>query len=182
MNIFLTCFGVDTRHKENINGYNEIINLLKEKKVVIIPNARLINQNRESAININKELILNNINSKIVDIDKTTINLNDFDVIYFTGGEPKYLMDSIYNANLYNDIIKFIKDKKYKIGQSAGAMIFSKKYLDTSSGKLKILNNGFDISKKIIVPHYNNLPSTILENIPKNIITINDFDKLIKLK
>ena len=29
MNIYLTCYGVDTRHKESINSYDEIIDVLK---------------------------------------------------------------------------------------------------------------------------------------------------------
>lgn len=182
MNVFLTSYGIDTRHIEYINGYKRIIQKLKGLKVAIIPNARLKSQNRSSAINIFNELKKNNIDSKLVDIDTEKFNIKEYDAIYFTGGEPKYLMDSIYNANLFNDIENFINNNGIIIGQSAGAMIFCKDYLDTSTGKLKILHNGFDYTNKIIVPHYNNLNKDILDNLPDNIIAINDNDNLIKLK
>lgn len=44
-------------------------------------------------------------------------------------------MDSIINSGLYNDIKKFIDSGKTIIGQSAGAMIFNKKYIDMSTKK-----------------------------------------------
>ena len=90
-------------------------------------------------------------------------------------------MDSIINAGLFNNIKKFIDKGGIVIGQSAGAMIFNKTYLDTSTKKLLIMNNGFDYANKIIVPHYNNLSKEILDNIPQRIIKINDNDRLIKM-
>lgn len=181
MNIYLTSYGIDTRHKDYMNCYNEIIEILKNKKVVIIPNARLINQKRESAFNVDNELKLNNIYSEIIDIDNEKINLDKYDAIYFTGGEPKNLMTSIYNNELYDPIQKFINDGGIIIGQSAGAMIFNKEYLDTTTSKLKIMNNGFNYSNKIIVPHFDHLPDEILKKLPNNILIIKDTDKLIKL-
>ena len=41
MNIYLTSYGLDTRYKEYMHSYQEIIELLTNKKVVIIPNAKL---------------------------------------------------------------------------------------------------------------------------------------------
>ena len=163
MNIYLTSYGIDTRHKEYMNCYNDIINLLSNKKVAIIPNARLSNQNKESSQNIKKELELNNINALIIDLEKQNLNTDDYDALYFSGGEPKYLMDSIYKSNKFNDIQKFINKGGIVIGQSAGAM------------------NGFDFTNKIIVPHFENLPKDFLEKLPKNIIIVKDCDKLIKL-
>ena len=43
------------------------------------------------------------------------------------------------------------------------------------------MDNGFDYYDKIIVPHYNNLSSELLDKIPKNILKINDNDNLYKL-
>jgi len=85
MNIYLTSYGIDTRHKEYMSCYQEIIEILKKKKVVIIPNARLITQNRATAINVQNELTINNINAQIIDIDTDNINLNNYDAIYFYG-------------------------------------------------------------------------------------------------
>ena len=150
MNIYLTSYGVDTRHKEYMNCYDEIINLLKNKKVAIIPNARLYNQSRSSSLNIKKELEINDIEVYIIDLEIQDLNVNDYDALYFSGGEPKYLIDSINKANKFNDIQEFINKGGIIIGQSAGAMIFNKEYIDTSTEKLKILDNGFDYANKII--------------------------------
>ncbi len=182
MNIYLTSYGIDTRHKEYMNSYDEIINLLKGKKVAIIPNARLKNQNRDSAKNINNELKINNINSTIVDLEFDSLKINEYNALYFSGGEPKYLMDTINRTNNFNIIKEFIDNGGLIIGQSAGAMVFNKEYIDTSNKKVTILNNGFDYGNKIIVPHYDHLPENINKMLPKNIFIIRDNDKLIKIQ
>lgn len=181
MNIFLTCYGVDTRHKESINSYDEIIDVLRNKRVVIIPNARLIGENRDSSYNVYKELKKNNIYCEIVDIDSNDLNLSYFDAIYFTGGEPKYLMNSVYNNNLFDLINNFIINGGITIGQSAGAMIFNKQYIDTSTHKIRIIDNGFDFCDRVIVPHFDCLSEDILNFLPDNILKINDSDGVIKL-
>lgn len=43
------------------------------------------------------------------------------------------------------------------------------------------MDNGFNYYDRIIVPHYNNLSSELLDKIPDNILKINDYDKLYKL-
>lgn len=181
MNIYLTSYGIDTRHKEYMSCYDSIIKILKDKKVVIIPNARLINQNKETAINVQNELKSNNINSEIIDIDIYDLDLSNYDAIYFTGGEPKNLMASIHKNKLYNRIKTFIDNGGIVIGQSAGAMIFNKQYLDTTTSNLKIIEDGFDYGKKIIVPHFDHLPTELLSQLPNNILKIKDIDQLIKL-
>ena len=181
MNIYLTSYGIDTRYDQYMNSYDEIISLLKDKKVVIIPNAKLLSEDRTSSIIAKEELSKNGIESKIVDIDREQLNLKEYNALYLSGGEPKHLMDSINYAHLNNTIKQFIDDGGIIIGQSAGAMIFNKKYLDTTTDKLLIIENGFDYFDKIIVPHYDNLPKEILEQIPNDILKIKDRDKLIKL-
>lgn len=44
------------------------------------------------------------------------------------------------------------------------------------------MNNGFDYSDKMIVPHFDNLPSEIKEKIKDDVLKIHDNDNLIKLK
>lgn len=181
MNIYLTSYGVDTRYKEYMNSYQDIIDVLKDKKVAIIPNAKLIDQDRTNSVVAKEELSKNNIESDIIDLDKTKLDIKNYEALYLSGGEPKNLMDSIINAGLYDDIKEFIDNGGIIIGQSAGAMIFNKEYLDTTTKKLLVMNNGYDYADKIIVPHYNNLPKDILDNIPQDIIKIKDNDRLIKL-
>lgn len=181
MNIYLSSYGIDPKHNKNTNCYAEIVAILKNKKVAIIPNARLVSQNRDTAYRVQKELSKNSINSDIIDIDAKTLNINKYDALYFTGGEPKYLMNSIYKNNLFHKIEKFIHSHGIVIGQSAGAMIFNKQYLDTTTSKLEILNNGFNYNNKIIVPHFDTLPEELLKQLPKNILKINDTDRLVKI-
>ena len=181
MNIYFTSYGVDTRYSNHMNSYNDIINVLKGKKVAIIPNAKLISEDRTNSKVAKDELNKNSIKADIIDIDSNNLNLKNYNALYLSGGEPKNLMDSIINANLFNDIKDFIDNGGIIIGQSAGAMIFCKKYYDTTTKELLIMNNGYDYSKKMIVPHYNNLPKELKEQMIDDIFIINDDDKLIKL-
>lgn len=181
MNIYLTSYGLDTRYKNYMDTYEDIINVLKNKNVAIIPNAKLISQDRTNSSVAQEELTKNGIKSKIIDLDKNVLNIKDYDALYLSGGEPKNLMDAIIKSKNYETITNFINNGGIIIGQSAGAMIFNKQYLDTTTGNLLIMDNGFDYYDRIIVPHYNNLSSELLDKIPNNILKINDNDKLYKL-
>lgn len=57
MNIYLTSYGVDTRCKDYINSYEDIISVLKNKDVAIIPNAKLVLEHKTNS-NVAKEVIL----------------------------------------------------------------------------------------------------------------------------
>lgn len=48
--------------------------------------------------------------------------------MHLSGGEPKYLMDSIINSGLFETIEQFIDNGGIIIGQSAGNKIFNKQY------------------------------------------------------
>ena len=181
MNIYLTSYGIDTRYKDYMDSYNDIINVLKNKKVAIIPNAKLPNQDRTNSLVAKEELSKNNISADIIDLDLNHLDINNYDALYLSGGEPKCLMDSIINSDLYNDIKHFIDNGGIVIGQSAGAMIFCKNYYDTTTGNLLVMNNGYDYCDKMIVPHYGNLPNELKKQIPDNVFKIDDNDKLIKL-
>lgn len=181
MNIYLTSYGIDTRYQDYMNSYDDIIKVLNNKRVAIIVNAKLITEDRTSPNIAHQELNKNNIKSKIIDLYNDKLNIDEYDALYLSGGEPKNLMDAIINTKNYENIKKFIDNGGVVIGQSAGAMIFNKNYLDTTTGNLQIMNNGFDYCNKIIVPHYNNLPKELLDKIPTNILKINDNDKLSKL-
>lgn len=181
-NIYLTSYGIDTRYSNYMNCYDDIISVLKNKKVAIIPNAKLISEDRTNSVVAKTELKNNDIEADIIDIDSNKLNLKKYDALYLSGGEPKNLMDSINKSNLFNDIKDFIDKGGIVIGQSAGAMIFCKNYYDTTTKELLIMNNGYDYSNKMIVPHYNNLPKELKKQISKSILQINDNDHLYKLK
>ena len=180
LNIYLTSYGLDCRYGF-LNSYDSIINLLKDHNVAIINNAKLESEDRTTAQVAKYEMKKNKIEAKVIDLNHSRFNLSDFDAIYFSGGEPKYLMEAIISNNLYEDFDSFFRSGGLVIGQSAGAMIFNHEYLDTSERVLRIQNNGFDYSDKIIVPHYDHLSNDIINNLPKSILAIRDIDDLIKL-
>lgn len=182
MNIYLTSYGSDIRYKNYMDSYDDIISVLKDKNVAIIPNAKLLSEDRANSRVAHQELTKNNIRSIIIDLDNDKLNIEKYDALYLSGGEPRNLMDAIINSNNYRNIKNFIDSGGIVIGQSAGAMILNKKYLDTTTGDLLIMDNGFDYYDKIIVPHYNNLPSELLDKIPNDVLKINDNDKLYKLE
>ena len=181
MNIYLTSYGLDSHYKDYMNSYDDIIQVLKGCRVAIIVNAKLRDENRDDSLRVQKELLYNNIESIIVDLDSKDFNINEFDAIYFSGGEPKYLMDAIIKNDYYGQIENFIKSGNIVIGQSAGAMIMNKNYGDTSTGEFKIQNNGFDFYNKIIIPHYDNLSIDLKKQIPLDVFKVNDSDRLVKL-
>lgn len=181
MNIYLTSYGIDTRYKNYMDSYDDIISILKNKNVAIIVNAKLLTEDRTNSNVVHQELNKKNIKSKIIDLYNDKFNILDYDALYLSGGEPRNLMDAIIKSRNYENIRKFIDNGGIVIGQSAGAMIFNKKYLDTTTGDLLIMDNGFDYCDKIIVPHYTNLPRDLLDKIPNNVLKINDNDKLYKL-
>ena len=57
MNIYLTSYGVDTKHKDYMNSYKDIISVLKNNNVAIIPNAKLVLEHKTN-LNAAKEVIL----------------------------------------------------------------------------------------------------------------------------
>lgn len=181
-NVYLTSYGIDTRYTEYMNCYDEIIEVLKNKKVAIIPNAKLKTQNRDNSYVALEELNKHGIQADIIDLDETELeNFDEYDAMYLSGGEPKYLMDAIINNGYYEIIKLFIESGNEVIGQSAGAMIMSKVYADTSEG-FRFLDNGFDFCDKVIVPHYNNLSADIKAQFTCEIYPVNDYDRLDKLK
>ena len=181
MNIYLTSYGLDTRYKDYLNSYDDIIEILRGKKVAIIPNAKLVNENRMNSKIAKEELNKNDIIADIIDLDIDEFNINDYSALYLSGGEPKILMNSIRKAHLFKSIKNFIEKGGIVIGQSAGAMIFCKSYFDTTTGKLLTMKNGFTYSEKMIVPHFDNLPKDLIAQMPMDILKIYDNGRLYRL-
>ena len=61
MNIYLTSYGLDTRYSDYMNSYNDIINVLKNKRVVIIPNATLLDGSLGVANEVKHQLTINKL-------------------------------------------------------------------------------------------------------------------------
>lgn len=180
MNIYLTSYGLDIRYNY-LKSYDEIIKLLSNHNVAIIVNAKLASEDRTSPVVAKDEMKKHGISAELIDLDTDKFDIKNYDALYFSGGEPKYIMDAIYRVNMFNDFDNYFKNGGLVIGQSAGAMIFNKDYLDTTECDLKIQHNGFDYNDKIIVPHYDHLPDSIISDLPKEIMPVRDEDSLIKL-
>lgn len=88
MHIYLTSYGLDTRYSDFMNSYDDIIKVLKNKKVAIIPNAKLKNPDRTNSLIAKRELEKNNIQAEIIDIDIDKLIINKYDALYLSGGEP----------------------------------------------------------------------------------------------
>lgn len=163
--MYLLCgYGGDGRRVNETEVKKQILKICKGKSVAIIVNAKPIN-NRETDIEVSKFLSDNNINNKLFDLDTKNSSWKNFDVIYFGGGSPLKLMDSIKN----NGFINFDWKSKDIIGQSAGAMILFNKFCDSFEVKdreltlddFKIFNGlGLINSDKVLTPHYNSLKGT----------------------
>lgn len=180
MNIYLTSYGLDVRYNY-LNSYDEIIKLLTDHNVAIIVNAKLESEDRTSPVVSKTEMESHGISVDLIDLDQDNFDITKYNALYLSGGEPKYIMDAINRNNLFDVFDEYFKSGGLVIGQSAGAMIFNKDYLDTTDGDLKTQHNGFDYNDKIIVPHYDHLPDDIITNLPKDIMQVRDEDNLIKL-
>lgn len=120
-----------------------------------------INYFKKLGVNAEKLMVLNNNDANNLTIAN---DLDNFNIIYFTGGDPDYLLQVLNNSLL----IQKIKDKLIKkdcvlVGSSAGAMVLGVKMLR------KRLVNTLGILNGLIVPHYesNNLISDSFEIIEK---------------
>ena len=88
-------------------------------------------------------------------------NLDNADVIYFTGGDPNYLLGTISNSLLESKIIQRLEKGAYLVGSSAGAMVFGS--LMYYKGWKKAL--GF-LTKTVVLPHHEKKnPQEVYENI-----------------
>ncbi|MBN18422.1 MAG: hypothetical protein CL758_02940 [Chloroflexi bacterium] len=105
-----------------------------------------INYFKKLGFNAEKLMILNNNDAN----NFTVVNyLDNFNIIYFTGGDPDYLLKVLTNSLLIQKIKdKLINQECILIGSSAGAMVFGVKMLR------KRLVNTLGILNGLIVPHY----------------------------
>ena len=57
--------------------------------------------------------------------------LNKYDVVYFTGGSPQYLLDRINNTGFNKSLGKFIDNGGVYVGVSAGSIVATKNLPDS---------------------------------------------------
>ena len=96
-------------------------------------------------------------------IDKTSANdeqfvpvLENADLIYFSGGNPQYLYETMNGSRAWSAMQKAWSGGAAYAGCSAGAMILSKRI---PSFRLAGTNEGFDIvPAQFIIPHFDAIP------------------------
>lgn len=70
--------------------------------------------------------------------------LSKYDVVYFTGGSPQYLLERINNTGFNKLLIEYINNGGVYIGVSAGSMVATNNLPDS----LKLINCRLDVHKQ----------------------------------
>ena len=138
----------------------------KHPRVAIIPTAAA-NQRPEKAAengvryfdslgaNANSILILNRAQAE----DETYFsNIHEVDLIYLTGGDPKHLLETLYQTPFMAAITESVSKGATLAGSSAGAMVLG------SRMRFKKWMPAIDlISNTAVLPHHeNSIPETVL--------------------
>ena len=134
-NILVTSGGFNTINnyvsEENIELFKKISN---GKKVLIIANAAPFESGNYIARENVKEnfLKVGAIKADIVDLNKDSINIMlDYDIIYGLGGNVTNLLELI-EIKPFKELFNKFLEKGIYIGESAGSIILSNKYLSDS--------------------------------------------------
>lgn len=135
-NKFLLMFGV--RNNEELKYVNE-----SEQELIRLG----INKNNITRVNFAKE----------VDLSK----LNNFNAIYFCGGNTFYILDRIRKTKLDSLIKDFINKEGLYVGVSAGSIILGPSIeiagwgSEGDSNDVKLIDlSGLNLTKMSIFPHY----------------------------
>ena len=154
-------FGGNEFHENCLEIDRSICNLypINEVKVLILPTAAA-NENPELAtrngINHFNKIGIKvsglNLVTKKQSNDKCFLNpINESNIIYLTGGNPRYLNSILQNSKAIGEIKKALSLGSTLIGSSAGAMVMGKYML------LDKLVEGLNlIPNTIIIPHFEN--------------------------
>lgn len=127
--LILTSTGLTT--KSIINELYQMLNKnIDQIRVLFIPTAALTKDDQLMIPLCFQELVdlgilANNIISYNCDRYISENELNEYDIIYFCGGDENYLMKKINECNIYNEISKAVSNNLIFIGVSAGSMIAS---------------------------------------------------------
>lgn len=162
--IILTSGGyLDGQRGEKLDELIE--KLSKDKRVLLVDNATITGSNTKGIPNI--VLNFENIGATIDVLTLKSENLeavDQYDVVYITGGDVTPLIDLANNTGFKNKIEQFCLSGGIVIGESAGSIIFgkdSKWYYDVKRGtKPKYDVNlptyeGLGLTDINIYPHWN---------------------------
>jgi len=166
MNLVLFGSGEFTDSVDDIDKF--LIDKFKPKNVAVIPTAagqesdaiKWINMAKSHYAKFKLPVIPVEIFNKNQANDKTKIDLlNDADWIFFSGGSPNYLIETLRGSLLWDKVIEKYNSGALLSGSSAGAMIMGKYILSPSLktifGKDKVMwQQAFDLVDYTIIPHF----------------------------
>ena len=134
MRVLLTSTGLETK---SIN--EKFIHMLKKDtknvKALFIPTAANYPQAIEVLPKCMNDLLACGILTKNVEVfdlhtGMSLENLEQFDVVYLCGGDPKYLLERINDTGFHQTFIEYIKKNGLVLGVSAGSIVFANNYED----------------------------------------------------
>jgi cyanophycinase len=187
MNLVLFGSGEFTDSVDNIDKY--LIDKFKPKNVAVIPTAagqesdveKWINMAQSHYAKFNLSVIPVEIFNKVQANDKTKVDLlNDADWIFFSGGNPNYLLETIKDTLLWEVVLKKYNQGTLLSGSSAGAMIMGK-YILTPSLRTMFEKNktmwhpAFGLTNYTIIPHFDHFkrqPGFIKKIMDKSLVKV----------
>lgn len=128
-NLILMSDGFTEESCKNDN-INELLKRVADgKKVMILGNATLGGSNFSQ-----RELVKARFETAgakqvdIIDINRdNTATVLEYEVLYVIGGDPRFLLNMLYETNVKESISQFLHNGGIYIGESAGSMILGKK-------------------------------------------------------
>lgn len=100
------------------------------------------------------------VNNQDANNDQLVSLLDKADWIFFSGGDPKYLFNTINGSKLWDKVLTRHKDGALLAGSSAGAMVMGKFLLTNPLKALfthtpAVWEEAFGVAEYTIIPHYN---------------------------
>ena len=127
--LILTSTGLTT--SDIINELYKMLNKnIDQVRVLFVPTAAITKEDQSMIPLCFQELIsigilANNIVNYNCNRYISKNEFNEYDIIYFCGGDENYLMKKINECNIYNELNKAVSENLIFIGVSAGSMIAS---------------------------------------------------------
>jgi cyanophycinase len=166
MNLVLFGSGEFTDSVNDIDKF--LIDKFKPKNVAVIPTAagqesdaiKWINMAKSHYAKFNLAVIPVEIFNKDQANDKSKVDLlNDADWIFFSGGSPNYLLETLSDTLLWEMVLKKYQQGTLLSGSSAGAMVIGKYILTPSFRNMFAKNKtmwhkAFGLVDYTIIPHF----------------------------
>ncbi|MDC0034831.1 Type 1 glutamine amidotransferase-like domain-containing protein [Chloroflexi bacterium] len=161
------CIAMDTYLLEKVDK--------PKPKVAIIPTAAANQQPQKAADNgvryfnslgadAEPIMVLNREDTENITYLK---NISEMDLIYFTGGDPQHLLNSLNQTVFMKEVVSSVSKGAFLVGSSAGAMIFGSRM----RYKKWMLGIGL-ISNTAILPHHEKSdPHRVLSEIHDELAT-----------